>query len=184
MDAEDLQYVNLKPRLAAYEEKGRGESVAFLNWFLENIFRLDPVDADDSICDRPNDRGIDGIYIDHTQEEIIVLQGKFRQRESSIGDAPLRDLAGTKTQFDSEASIQALLDGGANAELKGLITRNNVKGLVAKGYTVVGLFASNQPLDANGDEFLRQDESIRAYDRNRMGCIPLTYGRGDPILEA
>jgi hypothetical protein len=92
MTPDQLNYQNLKSTLTLYEEKGRGESVAFLNWFLENIFRLDSIDADDAICDRPNDRGIDGIFVDHTQEEVLVLQGKLKQRESSIGDAPLREL--------------------------------------------------------------------------------------------
>lgn len=139
-----------------------------MNWYLEHIFRLDPVEADDSICDRPNDRGIDGIYVDHTQEEVIVLQGRLKQRESSIGDAPLRELAGTISQFDSEESVQALLDGGGNAELKRVLERYNVKGLVGKGYSVVGAFVCNQPLDANGSEFLAQNRAIRVYDRNRI----------------
>ena len=168
MTPDELRYQNLKGLLASFEEKGRGESVAFLNWFLENIFRLDSVDADDAICDRPNDRGIDGIFVDHTQEEVLVLQGKLKQKESSIGDAPLRELAGTITQLSDEDSVQALLDGGANEELKRALERNNVKGIISKGYKVVGVFVCNQPLDANGHEFLEQDESISVYDRNRI----------------
>lgn len=168
MKAEDLMYQNLKTTIAAFEEKGRGESVAFLNWFLENIFRLDSVDADDAICDRPNDKGIDGIFVDHTQEEILVLQGKLKQRESTIGDLPLRELAGTMTQLADEESVQALLDGGANEELKRLIVRNNIKVLISKGYKVIGVFVCNQSLDENGREFIRQDLSLRAYDRERI----------------
>ncbi|SFL98905.1 AIPR protein [Nitrosomonas nitrosa] len=168
MKAEDLMYQNLKTIIAPFEEKERGESVAFLNWFLENIYRLDSVDADDAICDRPNDKGIDGIFVDHTQEEILVLQGKLKQRESTIGDSPLRELAGTMTQLADEKSVQALLDGGANEELKRLIVRNNIKVLISKGYKVIGVFVCNQSLDENGREFLRQDLSLRAYDRERI----------------
>ncbi|MGZ8935465.1 MAG: AIPR family protein [Methylobacter sp.] len=168
MQIQDLIYQNLKRILALYEEKGRGESVAFLNWFLENILRLDGVDADDAICDRPNDRGIDGIFVDHTQEEILVLQGKLKQKESSIGDAPLRDLAGTITQLSNEDSVQSLLDGGANEELKRVLKRNNVKGLVSKGYQVIGLFVCNQLLDANGTEFIKQNDLIRVFDRQKI----------------
>ena len=118
MEAQDLEYTRLKAILAPYEEKGRGEAIAFLNWFLENIFRLDEVEADDAVCDKPNDRGIDGIYVDDTQEEIIVLQGKIKQKESSIGDQSLRDLAGALTQVESEEGVQGLIDGGGNTELK------------------------------------------------------------------
>lgn len=38
MSPDDLKYESLQKILAVYEEKGRGESIAFLNWFLENIF--------------------------------------------------------------------------------------------------------------------------------------------------
>lgn len=168
MTEDELVYANLKGMLAPYEEKGRTEAISFLNWFLENIFRLESVDADDAICDRPNDRGVDGIYVDHTQEEILVLQGKIRQKETSVGDNALRELAGTLSQFESPETVQALVDGGGNQELKNVLTRNNVKGLVEKGYTVVGLFVSNQPLDANGQEFLDQHASLRVYDRSRI----------------
>ncbi|MGZ4981597.1 MAG: AIPR family protein [Methylobacter sp.] len=97
-----------------------------------------------------------------------MLQGKLKQRESSIGDAPLRELAGTITQLNDEDSVQALLDGGANDELKRVLARNNIKGLISKGYKVIGVFICNQALDSNGNEFLKQEESIRVYDRNRI----------------
>ncbi|MGJ3256972.1 MAG: AIPR family protein [Alcanivorax sp.] len=168
MKPDELQYGSLKSLLSVHEEKGRGESIAFLNWFLENIFRLDGVEADDAICDRPNDRGIDGLYVDHTQEVIYVLQGKIKQKESTLGDASLRELAGTITQLFDEESVQSLLNGGANEELKKVLRRNNVKVLVSKGYKVQGLFVCNHPLDANGEEFLRQEKSITVYDRNRI----------------
>jgi len=168
MNQEALEYSNLKPTLAQYEAKGRGESIAFLSWFLENILRLDDVSADDSICDRPNDRGIDGIFVDHTQEEIQILQGKLKQKNSSIGDAPLRELAGTLTQLENPASVQSLIDGGANEELKRILSRHNIKDLISKGYAVIGLFVSNQPLDSNGKEFLDSHQGISVYDRNRI----------------
>jgi AIPR protein len=135
---------------------------------LENIFRLDSVDADDSICDRPNDRGIDGIYVDHDQEEIIILQGKLRQKEATVGDAPLRELAGTLTQFKDRTAVESLQNGGGNEDLKKILQREHVADLVDKGYRVVGGFVTNLPLDANGREFLDQAGNIRAYDRIRI----------------
>ena len=164
----DLEYGNLTGIVSSYSDKGRGESVSFLNWFLENIFRLDAIAADDSICDRPNDRGIDGIYVDHDQEEVIILQGKLRQKETTVGDAPLRDLAGTLTQFNDRASVEALQIGGGNEELKKILLRENVADLIGKGYSVVGGFVTNLPIDANGQEFLDQSGNIRAYDRLRI----------------
>ena len=168
MRPNDIDYENLKPVLASYEEKGRGESVAFLNWFLENIFRLDPIDADDAICDKPNDRGIDGIYVDHTQEKVIVLQSKLKQSVGTTGDTSLRDLAGALTQFETEDSVQALLDGGGNADLKKVLTRNNIKTLIGRGYEVRGILVCNRPLDKNGQEFVDQHDLLDAYDNNKI----------------
>ena len=168
MTPDELEYGSLTGLITSYSDKGRGESVSFLNWFLENIFRLDAIAADDSICDRPNDRGIDGIYVDHDQEEIIILQGKLRQKETTVGDPPLRDLAGTLTQFKDRVSVEALQDGGGNEELKKILQREHVADLVEKGYSVIGGFVTNLPLDANGQEFLDQAGNIRAYDRVRI----------------
>lgn len=168
MKPEELKYENLKKIIFPFEEKGRAEARSFLNWFLENIFRLEPIEADDCICDKPNDRGIDAIYVDTNQEEIIVLQGKIRQKESSIGDAPLRELAGTITQLDSAEAVDAMLNGGGNNDLKNLLSRLKIKDLVESGYTVVGALVSNQPLDNNGVEFYEQHGRIKVYDRDRI----------------
>lgn len=176
MKPEDLRYENLKIVIKAFEDKGREEARSFLNWFLENIFRLDPVEADDCICDKSNDRGIDAIYVDKNQDEIIVLQGKIRQKESSVGDGVLRELAGTLTQIENVDGVDALLLGGGNDDLKNLLKRLQIRDLVANGYTVVGAFVSNQPLDANGREFAAQHGRIRVYDRNKIAAEFIEIG--------
>lgn len=170
MKPEDLRYENLKVLIKQYEEKGREEARSFLNWFLENIFRLDPVDADDCICDKPNDRGIDAIYVDENLNEVLILQSKTKQKESSIGDGPLRELAGTLTQLETVEGVDALLAGGGNEDLKHVLQRFHVRDVVANGYKVVGAFLSNQPLDANGREFVEQHGRIKIYDRNRIAA--------------
>lgn len=161
-------YENLKQVIKSFDDKGREESRTFINWFLENIYRLDPIEADDCICDKPNARGVDAIYADENQNEVIIFQSKLKQKESSIGDLALRDLSGTLTQFESADGVAALLAGGGNEELKNLLTRLKIKDLVSNGYRVIGAFVSNQPLDANGKEFLDQHGRIRVYDRNRI----------------
>lgn len=170
MKPEDLRYENLKVLIKQYEEKGREEARSFLNWFLENIFRLDPVEADDCICDKPNDRGIDAIYVDENLNEVLILQSRTKQKESSIGDGPLRELAGTLTQLETVKGVDALLAGGGNEDLKHVIQRFHVRDVVANGYKVVGAFLSNQPLDANGREFVDQHGRIKIYDRNRIAA--------------
>jgi len=169
----DFDYANLTGNLSAYVKKGWPESAAFLNWFLEQVFRLDETDAHDAICDKPNDKGIDGVYVDHTLEQIYVLQAKIRQGNSpKFGDAALRTFAGTLLQVDSPQKIDALLQGGANPELKRVLNKNNVKSLLEKGYKVVGVYVTNEILDANGKEYLHvgaQHGHIIVYDRIRIG---------------
>ena len=76
MQFTDLEYSKLLQLIQKHLDKGRTESQAFLNWFLENIYRLDETDADDCLCDKINDKGIDGIYVDLTAEEIHIFQTK------------------------------------------------------------------------------------------------------------
>ena len=37
----------------------RSESASFLIWYLENYYRLDTLEAVDSVCDQRGDKGVD-----------------------------------------------------------------------------------------------------------------------------
>ena len=79
MQRTDPEYSKLLQLIKRYLDKGRTESHAFLNWFIENIYRLDDTAADDCICDKPYDKGFDAIYVDQTAEEIHIFQSKTAQ---------------------------------------------------------------------------------------------------------
>jgi hypothetical protein len=172
MNLADLDYANLTGELTRYTKKGWSESAAFLNWFLENVFRIEDTEAHDAICDKPNDKGIDGVFVDHTLETVFYFQSKIRQGVSpAFGDPPLRDFAGTLLQVDTPEKIEALLQGGANPELKRVLTNYNVKGLLEKGYKIAGIYVTNETLDANGIEYLKigdAENRITVYDRVRI----------------
>ena len=172
MNVQDFDYATLTGFLTKYTKKGWTESAAFLNWFLENVFRLDDIEAHDAICDKPNDKGIDGVFVDHSLERIFFFQSKIRQGVSpKFGDPPLRDFAGTLLQVDAPEKIQALLQGGANPELKRVLNKYNVKNLLEKGYRVSGIYVTNEILDANGAEYLKigdADDRIAVFDRIRI----------------
>ncbi len=53
---------------------GRTESHAFLVWFLQHYFRLDEIEAQDTVCDGPDDKGVDGIYLEDNLESRDRLQ--------------------------------------------------------------------------------------------------------------
>jgi hypothetical protein len=106
----DLEYAKMVTTIKPYTDKGRPISIAFLNWFLEHIYRLDQVTAEDAICDKNNDRGIDGIYIDENQQEIHVLQSKTKQA-GTIGDKDIREFSGTLNQLRTIDALDAFLAG-------------------------------------------------------------------------
>ncbi|QUS38277.1 hypothetical protein RPMA_05040 [Tardiphaga alba] len=169
METKDLEYGNLKQLIASYEAKGRSESPAFLNWFLENVYRLDDVAAADAICDEQNDKGIDGIYIDHNEQQIHLFQSKIRQKANgTVGDVSLKNLAGSLTQFQKPESIDALMQGDLNTLLKRLIAKTDLRGLVEVGYEVFGIFVTNELLDQAALDYLKINKSIVVYDRQRI----------------
>ncbi|HML07944.1 MAG TPA: AIPR family protein [Xanthobacteraceae bacterium] len=167
MKEADLEYANMVKAIRSYIEKGRPISIAFLNWFLEHIYRLDQVSAEDAICDKSNDRGIDGIYVDENQLEIDVLQSKTKQN-GTIGDKDLRELSGTLNQLRSVDALDAFLAGKVDQEIKDKIEKLGLRGLLEKGFAVRGIFVTNVPIDANGLDVIKADPSIIAYDRSRI----------------
>lgn len=78
---------------------GLSESASFLVWFLENVYRLDEVEARDAVCDNTLDKGVDGIYVDHNDQEVHFLQAKIRQATNgTIGDVGPKNLVASVQQ--------------------------------------------------------------------------------------
>lgn len=164
MKEDDLDYANMAKMIKSYTDKGRPISIAFLNWFLEHIYRLDQVAAEDAICDKSNDRGIDGIYVDENQLEIHVLQSKTKQG-GTIGDKDIREFSGTLNQLRTVDALDAFASGKVDAEIKDKIQKLGLRGLLEKGFTLRGIFLTNVPIDANGLDVIKADPSIVPYDR-------------------
>ena len=59
----NFEYPELLKLLKPYLAPKRNESASFLIWYLANYYRLDDVDAIDSVCDKHGDKGVDGIYM-------------------------------------------------------------------------------------------------------------------------
>jgi len=76
----------------------RTKSAALLAWFLHAIWRLDPEDVDDAMCDGSGDKGIDGLVVDDDLSEITIFQSKHRLSPfAGQGDSDLKRLAGAST---------------------------------------------------------------------------------------
>jgi hypothetical protein len=169
MQAHDLEYPTILDLLPAYQRKGLSESAAFLNWFLENIFRLDDTTAQDSICDAPNDKGVGGIYVDHAEQEVLFFQSKLRQNPAAtLGDTDLKEFVGSLSQFESGPKIEAVLNGNANPELKKILARLDVKQYIESGYQSSGIFVTNMDVDENGSSYLANHLEIKLYDKTKI----------------
>ncbi|KAB2671979.1 hypothetical protein F9K77_01125 [Ochrobactrum sp. LMG 5442] len=170
MDVNDLSFVNLTSNiLKRYQKRAPTESAQFLRWFLENIFRQDSQEADDACVDKKQDKGIDGILVNDVVETIYIFQSKVKQSEkATLGDTDLKEFFGTLTQFSHPDSIQVLLDGAANAELKSALQRDRVKEKVQAGYQVEGVFCCNVALNSDGKDYLKTCPELKVYDAVRI----------------
>jgi hypothetical protein len=170
LDPADLEHVKLKPRLKEYLKNGLPDSAAFLSWFLENYYRLDETAARDAICDRPNDKGVDGIFVDENAEEIEVFQVKFREKDRAKGEGDLKNLVATLTQFRSGKSVESLQRGGASEDLKRLLRDLKIAERIDAGFDVKGVFVTNTGLDKNAQDFLDHHPNIAVFDKSRLAA--------------
>jgi len=110
--------------VADYRASGRWDSAAFLIWYLENYYRLDPQEAIDSVCDKENDKGVDGIWVNEDEEAIVVFQSRLKEDPSKkIGDSPLRTFGGTLLQFKTKAALKAMIESAGMAQVASIAKR-------------------------------------------------------------
>src|SRR5262245_32272450 len=89
-----------------YEVPGRTPSVALLLWFLETVYRLDKVEAEDAVCDSPGDAGFDALACNDLRQEIIVFQARRREKvPATLGDVDLKTFVGSLSQLSSATSV-------------------------------------------------------------------------------
>jgi hypothetical protein len=170
MEADELKYAPLKQRIKPIEDRtGLGESAAFLYWFLVNVYRLDETEAQDAVCDNQNDKGIDGIYVDHNNEEVHFLQAKLRQGANpKVGDLGPKNLMGSLQQFDDAEKVEAILAGNAHSDLKKLLQRAQVGEMVKNGYSLVGVYVTNESHNSDSEAYANITPGIRILERAKI----------------
>ncbi|MDO9432927.1 MAG: AIPR family protein [Phenylobacterium sp.] len=175
MNAADLEFASMLELVKPFTDKGRPRSIAFLNWFLEHIYRLDQVSAEDAICDKNNDRGIDGIYVDNEQLEIHVFQSKTKQN-GTLGDKDVREFSGTLNQIRTKDAYDLFISGKVDQEIKDKLNKVNFGGLLESGYTVRGVFVTNAEFDANGRDMLANDPALIGFGRDEIAQVYVDLG--------
>lgn len=170
-----------------FEAKGRTESAAMLIWFLETLYRLDETEAQDAVCDRRHDAGIDALYVSDSSKEIAVFQAKRKERlPSTLGDTDLKSFFGALAQFASSTTVAKLVRSTKNEELKRLLVDGDVGIKIASGYKVRAVFVSNVAANSDASDYLGQAEEagrpIELWDLSRLGPV-LNQLKRDWFLE-
>ena len=176
----DLTYPAILKECGAHTAEGRTASRAFLAWFLEHYYRLEELTAQDSVCDGPDDKGVDGLYVDDNLERVDVLQARLIQNSSkTIGDRPLRELAGSLDQFTTADSVNHLIQTTGNAELRNLLESGSVGSKVQDGYEVRGVFVTNVMADANARRYVAGNSRVVVFDAAYLseGYVPVGPSR-------
>jgi AIPR protein len=181
----DLVYPAVLKNFGRHLIGGRTESRAFLGWFLEHYYRLDETDAQDAICDGPDDKGIDGIYVDHNLERIDIFQTKLYQNEKkTLGDTALKEFAGSLDQLRNRALIEQLVSTTGNIELRELIRAADLASLVEKGFKVRGLFITNAVKDQNAAAYLGTRLDLALHDGSSLQDNWVAPGDSAPVHTA
>ena len=177
----DLDYPAILDLFSEHLAPKRTESASFLIWYLENYYRLDSLEAVDSVCDQRGDKGVDGIYVNDNDNTIDIFQCKLSQRkDSTIGDTALKKFYGTLSQFESQDSVNNLIISGGEAEVVRLVKRLDIVNKVAS-YEVRGVFISNIDIDDNGMSYLKSAPVITFMGKSTLIGAYISDKRTLPI---
>lgn len=178
----DLTYPAILEQFKRHSLPGRTESHAFLLWFLQHYYRLDEADSQDAVCDGPDDKGIDGIYVDENLETIDVFQCKLVQNTTrTLGDTQLKEFVGTLSQLSDPEKITEIATTTSNSELASLLQSANVAKKVDDGYAVRGIFLINIDRDQNAIEYLEGRTDIRLFDKSDLESSHVAAGPTAPV---
>lgn len=176
----NLDYPQILDHFKQHIDPKRSESASFLIWYLENYYRLDIQDAIDSVCDQRGDKGVDGIFINDSDETITVFQATISQKNTTIGDKSLREFAGTLTQFKDAASVKALASSAGNNLLATLINRLDLEAKIGS-YKMRGEFLTNIDTDVNGKTFMASPPNFEFVGRTRLQDTYISDSRDIPV---
>ena len=169
MKKTDLEFIRLKHILNREVKDGKPTHKKFLRWFLIYVLGIDETAADDAICDGQNDKGIDGIFVDEDNEDIVFLQSKIREKaKAKIGDKYIREFHGSYAHLNTSKTIKKFLEGTPNENLAKLMINKNIGELIDRGYSVKSMFITNSELNAVGAEQLALHPEMQIFDGERI----------------
>ena len=163
----------LEAVLKPFDVPGRTQSASFLVWFLQSIYRLDEVEAQDAVCDKTLDKGIDALFVNDGDEEVVLFQAKRAEKiPATLGDNDLKKFIGALAQFRFEATVAEMASTTQNPELKRLLVKNDVAAKIGKGYKLRPIFISNIAANDDAEEYVRfagvAGDDIDLWDLERI----------------
>ncbi len=177
----DLTYPAIKKLFPQHLDPKRSESASFLIWYLENYYRLDTQDAIDSVCDQRGDKGVDGIFVNDSDETITIFQTTISQKDNTtIGDKSLREFAGTLTQFKDAKSIKALIGAAGKNRVASLAKRLDLENKITS-HKLQGQFITNIEIDRNGQNFLDTSTNLAFVGKTRLVETHISDSRDTPV---
>lgn len=177
----DLDYPAILDLFPQHLDPKRSQSASFLIWYLESYYRLDTQEAVDSVCDQRGDKGVDGIFVNDSDETITVFQATISQKNTAvIGDKSLREFAGTLTQFKDAESIKALIAAAGKNLLASLAKRLNLETKITT-HKLRGEFLTNIEVDANGKRFLDASPHLEFVGKTRLLNTYISDSRDVPV---
>jgi hypothetical protein len=170
MEVAELNYKTFSEHhLKPYEKRAPDFSGKFTRWFLEHIYRLDDMDADDACVDAQHDKGVDAIYVDDVSETVFIIQTKTKTKNGAeFGDTDLKEFYGTLQQFDSKEKIEQVLDETKNFKLKQTLARIGLAAKVDSGYEIRGIFISNARANKDAKAVLKKLPKIELFDADAI----------------
>ena len=178
----DLTYPAILDTIKDSLVPGRTESHSFLVWFLQHYYRLEDFEAQDAVCDGPDDKGIDGVYVDENLEAIDIFQCKLIQNaDRTLGDAQLKEFVGTLSQITVPEDVEAIANSTSNAELANLLNSSQVATRIQEGYRVRGVFVTNIERDQNAVNYLQSRDELSLFDKSRLEDSYISVGPAAPV---
>ncbi len=171
--SDPVVFAELEDKVKSFDAAGRPRSIALLLWFLETVYRLDPVEAEDAVCDSPGDAGFDAIAANDLRREIVVFQAKRREKvPATLGDVDLKSFVGALAQLGSGAAVKKLIATTSSGDLKQLLVDLDVASKADAGYKVRTIFVTNVAANHDATIYISHAEAtghlIDLWDLERL----------------
>ena len=151
---------------------------------LINIYRLETIEVQSIVCDGKGDKGIDGIYVNESEECIDIFQSKTVQKSNkTLGDTQLKEFVGSLEQLETAEGIQSMISTTGNSQLKNLLLECKDL-LISSKYKVRGIFVTNSVKDSNAESFLQATAStieLKVWDRNLITHMYVNSEKAIPV---